>query len=1036
MPNITARKESRWLERVRLERSVSWCAHLAMSMALALLLGIPCCADDLGGTPADPTQPVTIAADWSCRWQQGAYEVWHLRGNCYMHQGLTYARGPEAVLWIDRSGGPGAPTKVITYMEAPEGEKIEVDYRQPAQNSQQAKKLGRQTASTWFHRTLTLPAPRLKVPPPAAEPTVRPAVYDRGLAQFDPERRRQVMLAQFTGMTPAPVESQPLPPGMRRLQMFPRNDSSPEIQSRVVETGGRVVVISGGIRVLVEGLPVGDITAALGPLGTIDITTDRAVIWTADGGGGFGTESFQTQNAPLEIYMEGNIEFRQGDRVIYADRMFYDVRRQIGVILNAEMLTPLPRYEDKEYQGLVRLKAAAIRQLDESHFTATNALVTTSRLEEPAYHFGANQISFQDVQRQDFDPRTGQVVANHSQMAESSGNFVYLRGIPVFYWPTIATDLSKPSFFIDRVRVGNDNIFGTQLGVDLDAYQLFGVRNPPPGTDLGLSLDYLSDRGVGHGATFEYDRTDALGYEGPAEGLWDFWGIKDDGFDNLGRGRSPIVPEEDYRFRLFGRHRQRFDNGWDLTGEVGWLSDRTFLEQFYEQEWDEHKDPRTGLRLKRLADNRALSIEANAQVNEFFTETQWLPRVDHYWLGESLLGDRLTWFEHSQAAYANINVADAPVDAILADQFAVLPWEADVEGERLVTRQEIDLPLEVGPVKVVPFALGELAHWGQALDGEELQRAYVHTGVRASVPFWAVYPEVQDTLFNLNGLAHKVTFDAEFSYADADEDIGDLTLYDPLDDLSIIEFRRRLFDGSLDPTLPLAPMDARFDPRFYAFRSGQQGWVTSPSTEIADDLMALRTGMHHRWQTKRGGPGRQHLVDWLTVDSNLTYFPEASRDNFGQEFGLFDYDVRWHLGDRFTVLSDGAADFFGDGLRMISGGVLLNRPSRGNAYVGVRSINGPVTSNSITGSYSYRLSPKWISTASASYDFSDGGNIGQTFSMTRIGESMLVTLGFNVDESKDNVGVRFMVEPRFLPKLRLTSKTGIEVPPAGVFGLE
>jgi hypothetical protein len=56
--------------------------------------------------------------------------------------------------------------------------------------------------------------------------------------------------------------------------------------------------------------------------------------------------------------------------------------------------------------------------------------------------------------------------------------------------------------------------------------------------------------------------------------------------------------------------------------------------------------------------------------------------------------------------------------------------------------------------------------------------------------------------------------------------------------------------------------------------------------------------------------------------------------------------------------------------------------------------------------------------------------------MTRIGESMLVTVGFNYDGSKDNFGVRFLVEPRFLPKLRLTSQTGIDIPPAGAFGLE
>ena len=154
------------------------------------------------------------------------------------------------------------------------------------------------------------------------------------------------------------------------------------------------------------------------------------------------------------------------------------------------------------------------------------------------------------------------------------------------------TDLSKPSFFIDGIRVGNDSIFGTQVLTDLDAYQLFGIRNAPQGTDWGISLDYLSDRGFGHGTNFLYIRNEILGHEGPAQGNWDFWGIKDTGLDNLGLGRRTITPEEDYRFRLFGQHRQRLQNGWEVTGEVGWISDRTFLEQYYEREWDELKSPR------------------------------------------------------------------------------------------------------------------------------------------------------------------------------------------------------------------------------------------------------------------------------------------------------------------------------------------------------------------------------------------------------------------------------------------------------------
>ena len=58
------------------------------------------------------------------------------------------------------------------------------------------------------------------------------------------------------------------------------------------------------------------------------------------------------ERTPLEIYMEGNIVFRQGERVIYADRMYYNVPNHTGTILNAEMLTPV-----KNYEGLLRLKS-------------------------------------------------------------------------------------------------------------------------------------------------------------------------------------------------------------------------------------------------------------------------------------------------------------------------------------------------------------------------------------------------------------------------------------------------------------------------------------------------------------------------------------------------------------------------------------------------------------------------------------------------------------------------------------------------------
>ncbi|MBX3425693.1 MAG: hypothetical protein KF688_08445 [Pirellulales bacterium] len=998
-------------------------------------------AADIAAPGVDVAEPITIAADYCERWRQGIYDVYRLRGHVYLNQGLTYARGSEAVLWIAPGKSLGEPTKVIAYFESVEGAPLTVDFQRRPEDAAKGGLLGRQQGSTWFERFATTAPLKLSLPEPAPEPQIKPEIYSRGLEQFDPQRRQQLLLAQFTEFTPVPATAQQLPPGVRRFQLFPRSDLPFNLEWKPGPAGENAMVLSGGVRLLIEGVAAEGLPANLGPLGVIDLSTDRAVVFASGVSGGPGGAGLQTQDAPLEIYMEGNIEFRQGDRVVYADRMYYDVRRQIGVILNAEVLTPLPNLGGFEYPGLVRLKAAAVRQLDESRFAATNAIVTTSRLEEPSYAIGAKEIVFEDVQKTVVDPATGaplvdpftgDAVVDHKQVAESYGNAVYLRGIPVFYWPRVTTDLEEPSFVIDRVRLGNDNVFGTQVQVDYDAYQLFGMRNAPAGTDWGLSTDYLSDRGLGFGTDFSYNRNGFLGLDGPARGLWDAWAIRDSGVDNLGLGRRTINPEENFRFRLFGQHRQRLENGWELTAESGWISDRTFLEQYYEREWDELKSPRTGVRLKRLDDNREWALSANARVNDFFTETQELPRLDHYWLGASLLDDRLTWFEHSHVAYLDHRTASTPTDPTLASQFSLFPWEGNARGVRAATRQEFDLPVQLGVVKVVPFALGEFAHWGEDLTGNSLDRAYVHAGVRASVPMWAVFPEYRDTLFNLNGLAHKVVFDAELSYADANQNFDQLPLYDPLDDISLYEFRRRIFDGTLPPSIS----DPKFDPRLYAIRSGLQGWVTSPSTEMVDDLMVARLGMRNRWQTKRGGPGRQHIVDWLTLDMNVSLFPDANRDNFGQEFGLFDYDLRWHLGDRFTVVSDGAADFFGSGLATASGGIVINRPSRGNGYIGVRTINGPINSNVLLGSYNYRLSEKWISSASATFDLSTAGNIGQTLALTRIGESMLFTMGFNVDNSKNNVGVSFLLEPRFLPNLRLTRETGIDVPPAGAFGLE
>lgn len=865
-------------------------------------------------------------------------------------------------------------------------------------------------------------------------------------------------------MVPAPRPTAPPPATFRRIQISPRSAGvNTNFENLKTPTGEDVAVINGGVNVVVQGLSVDNLPATFGPLGDIDIETDRVVIWGLDLSGGIGGAT-QASNSPLEIYMEGNIVFRQGDRTVFADRMFYDVRRQIGVIINGELISPVPQIGNTPYTGLVRLRASALRQLDNAHFVAQNGLVTTSRLEDPSYAFTADTIQFEDLQQPVVDPITGApaidsatgqpIAAAHRRLAQSSNNYLYVGDVPVFYWPTLATDLDNPSYYISNFRFRHDSVFGYQAFLELDAFQLLGTH-APAGVRWDLDLDYLSERGFGYGTGVEYTRDSFFAIDGPTTGKFDAWFISDHGNDNLGLGRRDIVPEADFRHRVFWNHRQHLVGGplddWVVQGEVGWVSDRTFLEEYYEQEWDNNKDQLTGVRLKRTYDNQSLSLEAYGRVNDFFTQTQWLPRLDHYWLGEPLIGDQLTWFEHSNLAYADIGIASTPTNPTLASQFERMPWEEDSagnpiagQGERFVTRHEIDYPIDLAPFKVVPFALGELYHAGDDINANSIDRAYVNAGVRASIPFWYADPSIHDPLFNLNGLAHKVVFDAEFSWSDANRDLNQFPLYDELDDDSIEEFRRRLFftpfGGTLAGTyyIPGAPsaIDPKFDPRFYALRYGLHEWVTAPSSEIADDLMAIRAGMHHRLQTKHGAPGEERVVDWITFDANATVFPNADRDNSGSEVGLLDYDFRWFLGDRFSILSDGYADTFGDGLKTASIGLLVNRPATGNFYLGFRAATGLFEADVVTAAVNYRATEKWIISGSSSVDFGPTGNIGQSAGVTRIGESLLTTVGVNVNESKGTVGAQFLIEPRFLPKLNTTRNTGIEIPPVGAYGLE
>jgi len=155
----------------------------------------------------------------------------------------------------------------------------------------------------------------------------------------------------------------------------------------------------------------------------------------------------------------------------------------------------------------------------------------------------------------------------------------------------------------------------------------------------------------------------------------------------------------------------------------------------------------------------------------------------------------------------------------------------------------------------------------------------------------------------------------------------------------------------------------------------------------------------------------------MVWEYGASFFPKSSRDNFGEDFGLLYNHYRWNISDRTSILTDASWDLFRNAQNIWSVGLLSQRSMRGSVYLGYREVTATnyFESQTIIGSYSYQMSPKWISTASYAFDAAAGESRGSSMTISRVGLDWVLHLGLGVDFSKNNVGIGLSLEPRFGP---------------------
>jgi len=762
------------------------------------------------------------------------------------------------------------------------------------------------------------------------------------------------------------------------ISYAPLTEVPPKLERTPLEGGQELVTIIGRIYIWWE-----QPTEKKGePSELREVEADSIVLWRKAAGATPATTEVSAAQfqGSSEIYVAGNVIFRQGQRTLYADDLYYDLQRKRGTARNVVL-----KSFDATRDIPIYVRAKELRQTGENQFEGDEIVLTTSEFWKPQISVQAAEIRIND-RTQEAGPE-GTVPDSAYEVELKKVRFKY-GNVTVLALPTIRANRERPDLPIRSINTGYDNTYGASLETRWFLDRILGLQQPE-GTQSTLALDYYSKRGPGGGVMIKYEREDFFGR---------FLGymLDDHGEDRLSRIRRDVDVPDDLRGRALLQHRQYLPYGWQLTAEASYLSDQNFLEQFYRTEYNVGKEQETLLYLKRIQDNWGLAFLGKMRINDFMDQVEELPSAEYHLTGQSLFDDRFTFFSDSQVSQYRYRFSpNNPVKA--PNEFF---WFTG-------TRNELDLPLALGRSKIVPFVAGTFGYDDGAgfhapLDDETGPAKYPiwigEGGVRmAAQPYWAVYPDVESRLWDLHQLRHVVTPTVTAVHYVASDAVAEQR--DTLDLEIAQQWQTKRGPAGNLRTVDWLDLNTNFV------------WVSDPDPESA-------------------GPDRL-LWNWPfipLVDRNARVIPPIDRratDQFGPRQNYIGTDGILRLTDATSILGDA---YFGMQTATLEqadiGFSRLVWPDL-TYYVGTRYLHrfflgGEArSSNALTFALTYVLDPRYTLVFSEQFDLHSGLNIATDLTLIRKYHRMNLALTFSVDESMAQERVVLSLWPEGIPELTI-----------------
>lgn len=722
--------------------------------------------------------------------------------------------------------------------------------------------------------------------------------------------------------------------------------------------------------------------------GLLELQADSAVIFHSTRAAQRAAEQLKAEDilargAVSGIYLAGDVVMTEGQRTIRADQIYYDFERKRAIAVNAVM-----RNFDVSAGIPIYVRAAELRQLAENKFAAENITLTSSEFYLPQVSLNASKVIITDTTTLDQQKGTASKSSYDAQM-----NDVRLKMYDktIFYWPFVRSNLQRPDIPLKSVHAGYDSRWGATLETRYYLSRLLGLREPE-GVEGTSMLDYYSRHGIGSGMEIDYEREN---YFGKLVGYM----IDDSGEDRLGRdeSRRNLEPPRDLRGRFHWQHRQFLPYDWQLTTEIGYVSDANFLEAYYRDEFNLDKEQETLVHLKRIEDNWGLAFLGKWRINDFDNQLEELPSAEFHWTGQSLLDDKLTFYSD--------NLLGRFRQRLASDSSSIVSQDFFTFGS---TRNEIDMPMAIGTTKLVPFVAGTVAYdngggFYTDLDGtidESKDNVFLgEAGVRASLqPYWKVFPDVKSQLWDLNQLRHIIS------------------------------------------------------PYFTAVGFAE-------SDPVIEQRDVVNAGISQRLQTKRGSGANERTVDWMRLDTDITWVSDsgdtsAGPDRFiwnkpfipllnrfstmvpqqdrrggnilGPSRNSFCADYIWRLSDTFAVLSDMNFDIQSGVVQQFDAGLSHMRWPNLSYYIGSRYLRRVEVldekgSNAFVFAATYVIDPRYTLVFSQQFDFDYGANVRSDITLIRRYHRIYWGITYSMDESLDSHAIVFSLWPEGVPQLGIGS---------------